>query len=139
MKKYIITLGLLATMMVPASAQDVLNEIVKMSQATVNDTTQNIVVRKTAVFKYDAMTYLRSKMLPASAVLSDNVDLKKFNEIIRTLNEQALAMNQLFVLLKPFFLEEGAPCGRVHRYAFAKLCVLACPHLPSGKPPPTCP
>ena len=39
MKKYIITLGLLATMMVPASAQDVLNEIVKMSQATVNDTT----------------------------------------------------------------------------------------------------
>ena len=40
MKKYIITLGLLATMMVPASAQDVLNEIVKMSQATVNDTTQ---------------------------------------------------------------------------------------------------
>ena len=56
-------------MMVPASAQDVLNEIVKMSQATVNDTTQNIVVRKTAVFKYDAMTYLRSKMLPASAVL----------------------------------------------------------------------
>lgn len=26
MKKYIITLGLLATMMVPASAQDVLNE-----------------------------------------------------------------------------------------------------------------
>ena len=89
MKKYIITLGLLATMMVPASAQDVLNEIVKMSQATVNDTTQNIVVRKTAVFKYDAMTYLRSQMLPASAVLSDNVDLKKFNEIIRTLNEQA--------------------------------------------------
>ena len=90
MKKYIITLGLLATMMVPASAQDVLNEIVKMSQATVNDTTQNIVVRKTAVFKYDAMTYLRSKMLPASAVLSDNVDLKKFNEIIRTLNEKRL-------------------------------------------------
>ena len=90
MKKYIITLGLLATMMVPASAQDVLNEIVKMSQATVNDTTQNIVVRKTAVFKYDAMTYLRSKMLPASAVLSDNVDLKKFNEIIRTLYEKRL-------------------------------------------------
>ena len=85
-------------MMVPASAQDVLNEIVKMSQATVNDTTQNIVVRKTAVFKYDAMTYLRSKMLPASAVLSDNVDLKKFNEIIRTLNEQALAMNQYVTL-----------------------------------------
>lgn len=98
MKKYIITLVLLTTMMVPASAQDVLNEIVKMSQATVNDTTQNIVVRKTAVFKYDAMTYLRSKMLPASAVLSDNVDLKKFNEIIRTLNEQALAMNQYVTL-----------------------------------------
>lgn len=98
MRKIIITLSLLATMLTPASAQDVLNEIVKTSQAIVNDTTQSMEVRKTAVFKYDALTYLRSKLLPPSAVLSDNVDLKKFNELIRTLNEQALAMNQYVTL-----------------------------------------
>ena len=98
MKRLLLLMTICGLTTTASWSQDVLNEIVKMSQATVNDTTQNIVVRKTAVFKYDAMTYLRSKMLPASAVLSDNVDLKKFNEIIRTLNEQALAMNQYVTL-----------------------------------------
>ena len=47
-------MALIALTFASASAQDVLNEIVKTSFATVNDTTQNIEVRKTAVFKYDA-------------------------------------------------------------------------------------
>ena len=98
MKKYIITLGLLATMMVPASAQDVLNEIVKMSQATVNDTTQNIVVRKTAVFKYDAMSYLRSKVLPPNVLLEQKISADSLNACIKMLNEQAYAMNQYVTL-----------------------------------------
>ena len=98
MKKFLFLIAVCCLTTTATKAQDVLNEIVKTSLSITNDTTLSHEVRKAAVFKYDAMTYLRSKMLPASAVLSDNVDLKKFNEIIRTLNEQALAMNQYVTL-----------------------------------------
>ncbi len=54
--------------------------------------------RKTAVFKYDAMTYLRSKLLQPADLLGKNVDLKKVNATIKVLNEQALAMNQYVTL-----------------------------------------
>ena len=98
MKRMIIAMALIALTFASASAQDVLNEIVKTSFATVNDTTQNIEVRKTAVFKYDAMTYLRSKLLQPADLLDKNVDLKKVNATIQILNEQALAMNQYVAL-----------------------------------------
>ena len=98
MKRMIIAMALIALTFASASAQDVLNEIVKTSFATVNDTTQNIEVRKTAVFKYDAMTYLRSKLLQPADLLDKNVDLKKVNATIQVLNEQALAMNQYVAL-----------------------------------------
>lgn len=81
-----------------ASAQDVLNEIVKTSQATANDTTLTMNVRKIAVFKYDALTYLRSKMLQPADVLKNQNNLSALNETIRILNEQALAMNQYVTL-----------------------------------------
>lgn len=83
--------GLLSS---PVAAQDVLNEIVKTSLATVKDTTQSMEVRKTAVFKYDAMSYMRSKILQPADLLKDSIDLKTINANIRILNEQALAMNQ---------------------------------------------
>lgn len=83
---------------ITASAQDVLNEIVKTSQATANDTTQTMNVRKIAVFKYDALTYLRSKMLQPADVLKNQNNLSALNETIRILNEQALAMNQYVTL-----------------------------------------
>lgn len=98
MKRMIIAMALIALTFASASAQDVLNEIVKTSFATVNDTTQNIEVRKTAVFKYDAMTYLRSKLLQPADLLDKNVDLKKVNATIQILTEQALAMNQYVAL-----------------------------------------
>lgn len=94
----IIAMALMALTFAPASAQDVLNEIVKTSLATVNDTTKSLEVRKTAVFKYDAMTYLRSKLLQPADLLGKNVDLKKVNSTIQVLNEQALAMNQYVTL-----------------------------------------
>lgn len=78
-----------------AHAQDVLNEIVKTSYKTLNDTTLSLEVRKTAVFKYDAMGYLRSRVLQPSEILSDSVNVDTLNAHIRLLNEQALAMNQL--------------------------------------------
>lgn len=100
----IIAMALMALTFAPASAQDVLNEIVKTSLAAVNDTTKSLEVRKTAVFKYDAMTYLRSKLLQPADLLGKNVDLKKVNSTIQVLNEQALAMNQYVTLYQKRFL-----------------------------------
>ncbi|WP_418868286.1 hypothetical protein, partial [Segatella hominis] len=105
MKRMIIAMALMALTFAPASAQDVLNEIVKTSLATVNDTTKSLEVRKTAVFKYDAMTYLRSKLLQPADLLGENVDLKKVNSTIQVLNEQALAMNQYVTLYQKRFSE----------------------------------
>ncbi len=78
----------------PVAAQDVLNEIVKTSSAIVNDTTKSMDERKVAVFKYDAMTYLRSKMLQPAQVLNNKNNYDAINKTIRALNEQALAMNE---------------------------------------------
>ena len=106
MKRKIIALSLFAMMGLTASAQDILNEIVKTSLATVNDTSQNIDVRKVAVFKYDAMTYLRSKVMKPAELLGDNVNLDSVNAHIKFLNEQAYAMNQ-YVSLYLKRLEEA--------------------------------
>lgn len=81
-----------------AAAQDVLKDIVNNSLEIINDTTKDLEVRKVAVFKYDALTYIQGKLLPAGALVSKNVDLEKLNTNIRFLNEQALAMNQLISL-----------------------------------------
>ncbi len=94
MKKLVLLLFVCCVCAVSAHAQDVLNEIVRVSQATINDTTLSMEVRKVAVFKYDAATYLRSKVLQPAEMLSDSVDIAKFNANIKFLNEQAYAMNQ---------------------------------------------
>lgn len=93
MKKIIMTVMLMGMALIPASAQDVLNEIAKSSLAIVNDSAQSIEVRKTAVFKYDAVTYLRSKLLQPADLVGDPIDLKSVNAAVKTLNEQAYAMN----------------------------------------------
>lgn len=93
MKKWIMVLLFGSLFSTAVQAQDVLNEIVKTSLAIINDSTKDLETRKVAVFKYDAMSYLRSKVLPASAALSKSVDLDALNTNINILNEQALAMN----------------------------------------------
>lgn len=81
-----------------AAAQDVLKEIVNNSLAIVNDSTKDIETRKVAIFKYDALTYMQGKLLPASSLVSKNVNVEQLNRNIKFLNEQALAMNQLITL-----------------------------------------
>ncbi len=109
--KNILLATLLALTAPAAHAQDVLNEIVKTSYKTLNDSTLSLEVRKEAVFKYDAMSYLRSRVLQPSEMLSDNVNLDTLNAHIRLLNEQALAMNQL-VSLYQRRLKESKPKNR---------------------------
>lgn len=93
MKKILIILLPAFLSCITVAAQDVLNEIVRTSLATVNDTTLDINLRKTAVFKYDALNYMRSKVLQPAELLGDSIDLNQVNAKIKMLNEQALAMN----------------------------------------------
>ena len=83
MKKIIMTVMLMGMALIPASAQDVLNEIAKSSLAIVNDSAQSI----------EAVTYLRSKLLQPADLVGDSIDLKSVNAAVKTLNEQAYAMN----------------------------------------------
>lgn len=105
MKKFLIISAFLGMACMPMAAQDVLNEIVKTSQAIVNDTTKSMEERKVAVFKYDAMTYMRSKMLQPAEVLKNKNNLEEINNKVRILNEQALAMNQYVNLYIKRFTE----------------------------------
>ena len=65
MRKYILLFLALCLTSVKASAQDVLNEIIRTSDRILNDTTKSLDERKTAMFKWEAMTYQRNKILPA--------------------------------------------------------------------------
>ncbi len=74
-------------------AQGVLNDIMNKSFATINDSTKDKQERQIAMFKYDALNYLRSRVIKPEDVLGNNIDYTKLNAKIKTLNEQAYAMN----------------------------------------------
>ena len=96
----IIAMALMALTFAPASAQDVLNEIVKTSLATVNDTTKSLEVRKTAVFKYDAMTYLRSKFNMSLSIRSVFLRPKRRTEMLsQTCSSRLLAIISCSMIL----------------------------------------
>ena len=98
MKKFLFLIAVCCLTTTATKAQDVLNEIVKTSLSITNDTTQSREVRKAAVFKYDAMTYLRSKVLPPNVLLEQKISADSLNACIKMLNEQAYAMNQYVTL-----------------------------------------
>ena len=98
MKKFLFLIAVCCLTTTATKAQDVLNEIVKTSLSITNDTTLSREVRKAAVFKYDAMSYLRSKVLPPNVLLEQKISADSLNACIKMLNEQAYAMNQYVTL-----------------------------------------
>ena len=77
--RYIILLFALSLSIAKASAQDVLNEVLRTSDAIINDTTKSMDERRTALFKFDAMTYMRSKILPPYVMLDKNLNKDTLN------------------------------------------------------------
>lgn len=96
--RYIILLFALSLSIAKASAQDVLNEVLRTSDAILNDTTKSMDERRTALFKFDAMTYMRSKILPPYVMLDKNLSKDTLNIKVRYLNEQAYAMSVYITL-----------------------------------------
>lgn len=82
----------------PTKAQDVLNYMMHNALETVNDTTKSLFERKVAIFKYDELTYIRGKILPAADMLSGNMNVDTLNAKIKQLNELSYAMHQYLQL-----------------------------------------
>ena len=96
--RYIILLFALTLSIAKASAQDVLNEVLRTSDAILNDTTKSMDERRTALFKFDAMTYMRSKILPPYVMLVKNLSKGTLSIKVRYVNEQGYAMSVYITL-----------------------------------------
>lgn len=73
-----------------AKAQDVANEIKRISKLVVDDQKQDLQSRRIAYFKVNVVDYLKMKV--RDEVLKDTNDLKVFNDNIAMINEQSYAM-----------------------------------------------
>ena len=92
MKRLFLFLIMALAMSGQAAAQDVANEIIKLSKAIVDDTKQDLQTRRIAYFKVNVINYMKMKV--RDEVLRDTNDLKVFNENMKMLNEQSYAMYQ---------------------------------------------
>ena len=92
MKRLFLFLIMALAMSGQAAAEDVANEIIKLSKAIVDDTKQDLQTRRIAYFKVNVINYMKMKV--RDEVLRDTNDLKVFNENMKMLNEQSYAMYQ---------------------------------------------
>lgn len=92
MKRLFFFLVLTLSIVGQAAAQDVANEIIKLSKAIVDDQKQDLQTRRIAYFKVNVVNYMKMKV--RDEVLRDTNDVKGFNDQIKMLNEQSYAMYQ---------------------------------------------
>ncbi len=90
MKKLFFFLAISLLMAGHAKAQDVANEIKRISKLVVDDQKQDLQSRRIAYFKVNVVDYLKMKV--RDEVLKDTNDLKVFNDNIAMINEQSYAM-----------------------------------------------
>ena len=87
MKRLFFFLVLTLSIVGQAAAQDVANEIIKLSKAIVDDQKQDLQTRRIAYFKVNVVNYMKMKV--RDEVLRDTNDVKGFNDKIKMLNEQS--------------------------------------------------
>ena len=87
-------------------AQDVFKEIQRMSKSVAKDPTKDIETRKIATFKSDVLTYMGMKI--RENVVVDTADIAFFNENVKILNEQSLAMYEFLNM----FMEKLSTAGK---------------------------
>ena len=92
MKKLLLIAVLSGMLFTNVKAQDVYNEILKTSLQVAENEKNDIETRKIATFKFDALNYMKQKVIPE--VLKDTTDLKTMNKVINQLNQQSYAMYQ---------------------------------------------
>lgn len=108
MKRIIAAITLLCALSTGAKAQDVFNEIYRLSEKAANDRTNTLDERKINTFKMDALSYMKTKTL--ERIIADNKDLSSAinDSTVNKLNHQAYAMYS-FVNL---FIKRMARCDK---------------------------
>lgn len=107
MKKLLFFLAMTLLVAVPMKAQDVANEIKRISKAVVDDSQQDLQTRRIAYFKVNAIDYMKMKV--RDEVLKDTNDLKVFNDNIKMINEQSYAMYEFVNLFVKRLSEADKP------------------------------
>lgn len=100
---FLIAMALLVAM--PVKAQDVANEIKRISKAVADDSKKDLQTRRIAYFKVNAVDYIKMKV--RDEILKDTTDLKIYNENIKMINEQAYAMYEFVNLFVKRLSEAG--------------------------------
>ena len=90
MKKLFIVLAMSLLAATHIMAQDVANEIKRISKEVADDQKQDLQTRRIAYFKVAVVDYLKMKV--REEVLKDTNNIKVFNDNIKMINEQAYAM-----------------------------------------------
>lgn len=90
MKNLFFLLAMTLFMAAPAKAQDVANEIKRISKAVVDDSKQDLQIRRIAYFKVNVIDYMKMKV--RDEVMKDTNNLKVFNDNMKMINEQSYAM-----------------------------------------------
>ena len=89
MKKLLFTLAMACLSFTYASAQEILQEIYKMSDEVANDQTTSLDVRKVAQFKKDAITYMNTRLLERITASPDSAD---YVALVTEEDNQAIAL-----------------------------------------------
>ena len=90
MKKIFFVIAIALMMVGQAKAQEVANEIKRISKAVVDDPKQDVQVRRVAYFKVNAVDYMKMKI--RDIVAGNPKDKEAINKNIKMVNEQAYAM-----------------------------------------------
>lgn len=90
MRKIFIVLALSLFAATQTKAQDVANEIKRISKEVVDDQKQDLQTRRIAYFKVAVIDYLKMKV--REDVMRDTTNVKVFNDNIKMINEQSYAM-----------------------------------------------
>ena len=90
-----------------AKAQEVANEIKRISKAVVDDPKQDVQVRRVAYFKVNAVDYMKMKI--RDIVAGNPKDKEAINKNIKMVNEQAYAMYEFVNLYIKQLAEAKTP------------------------------
>lgn len=107
MKKLFFVIAIALMMVGQAKAQEVANEIKRISKAVVDDPKQDVQVRRVAYFKVNVVDYMKMKI--RDIVAGNPKDKEAINKNIKMVNEQAYAMYEFVNLYIKQLAEAKTP------------------------------
>lgn len=105
--RFFIVVAILLGFSLQTKAQDVANEIKKISKSIADDQNKDLQSRRIAYFKVNAIDYLKMKM--RDGMMNDSKNTKLYNDNIKMINEQSYAMYEYINLFIKKLAEAKQP------------------------------